>query len=173
MYAWGVAGCHAPPVLEPTVAACRGVARPVPFRGAGRGMRTPGPSGGDGLHALSRPPSAEGINVIGPVRAQTGPRLIGSGFYRVGPKGCRGASARHAQGTGGDLIDPSWMRKPPRLRPRAGSASFRGASARAGPLHGGPFRIGPPTGHPARPAAPVAPVGRAAIAFRFPYAADN
>ena len=50
------------------------------------------------------------------------------------------------------------VRKPPRLRLRAGSVSFGSAPDRALPPHGGPIRVGLPVDPPARPDAPVAPV---------------
>lgn len=89
---------------------CR-VPRPVLFRGTEQGMHAPGPRRNDGFHALSHPPSTEGINIIGrvafrqnrgsSVQASTAPRL----------SAVVAQAARHAQGG-------------PRLRPRAGSASF-------------------------------------------------
>ena len=51
MGVWGVASGHAPPPLEPAEAPCHGLARRVPFRGAGLGVRAPLPGRNEGLKA--------------------------------------------------------------------------------------------------------------------------
>ena len=65
-----------------------------------------------------------------------------------------------------------WVRKPPRLRPRAGCAYFFGGAHvrvpdRAVPPHGGSIQISLQMGLQARPSAPVAP-GRLAAIDRVP-----
>ena len=72
MGVWGVAGGHAPPVLEPAEAPFHGLARRVPFRVVGLGVQAPAPGRKDGLDVPLRPPGAEGVAVIGPVRNQAG-----------------------------------------------------------------------------------------------------
>ena len=62
--------------LEPAEAPCHGLARRVPFRGAGLGVRAPLPGRNDGLEAPRRPPGAEGVAVLGPVGGQARPRRV-------------------------------------------------------------------------------------------------
>lgn len=122
---WG-AGRHAAPQFEPTDAACHGVARPVPDRVARLGLRAPGPGWKDSLKAPRCPPGAAGIDVIGPVRAQAGPRRAGSGRDPGPDPGAVVARAvRHAraQGTSRSVRRWIWVLNPTRLRPRAGSAA--------------------------------------------------
>ena len=56
-----IAGGHAAPWFEPAEAPFDGVARRVPFRVAGPGVRAPLPGRKDGLGAPWRPPRAEAV----------------------------------------------------------------------------------------------------------------
>ena len=101
------AGGHAPPPLEPAAAACRGVARLIPFRGVRLGVRAPAPGRHDDLEAPLREPGAEGVAAIGPVDAQAGPRRVRPGF-RPGLGTVAALAARHAQaqGTAASICQP-------------------------------------------------------------------
>ena len=122
-----VAGGHAPPPLEPAAAACPGVARRVPFRGVRLGVRSSAPDRKDGLEAPLRDPGAEGVAASGPIRDQAGQGRAGPGFHQGPGLGAVVArAARHAPVRGRPCRSVRlgiWVRKPPRLRPRAGSIS--------------------------------------------------
>ena len=157
-------------------------ARLVSLRGVGLGAGAPGSGGNDGLDVPLRPPGSEGVAV--PRRDQTGPRRVRPSLHQ-GP-GLDAVVARAGPGTHRPRGRPrrsariwSWVRKPPRLRPRAGCAYFFGgahvrAPDRAVPPHGGSIQISLQMGLQARPSAPVAP-GRLAAIDRvpFPYAAGH
>ena len=91
-----------------------------------------------------------GVDVLGPDRAQAGPR-----------------ATRHAQawGTAPSIhqTEDRGVEAVPAMA-EGGSRPFWFGRARLYcPPHGGPIRIGLPVGHPARPDAPVAPVGLTTI----------
>ena len=93
-----VAGSHAAPVFELTEAPCPGVARRGTFRVAGLGVRAPASGRKDGLDVPLRPPGAEGVAVMGPVRDLAGQGRGGPGFPQGPGLGAVGArAARHAQ----------------------------------------------------------------------------
>ena len=93
-----IAGGHAAPLFEPADAPFDGVARLVPFRVVGLGVRAPLPGRNDGLGAPLRQPRAEAVAVIGPVGHQAGPRRVRPGFHQGPSLGAVVArAARHAQ----------------------------------------------------------------------------
>ena len=75
-----VAGGHAPPVREPAEAPFHRLARRVPFRVVGLGVRAPLPGGSDGLEVPLREPGAEGVAILGPIRDQAGQGRAGARF---------------------------------------------------------------------------------------------
>lgn len=87
---WVITGGRAPPACKSAHAPCHGVARQVPCRVAGLGIRVPDPGGHDGLDALPRPLRAQDVNVPDPIREQAGPRRV----RPVGPKAAPG-TRRH------------------------------------------------------------------------------
>ena len=144
-----IASGHALPAFESAHAS---------FRGVGLGIRAPASGRNDSLDAMPRQLDAQGIDVIGQVRDQAGPRLGSSGFHQS------------RAGTGDSPVKllecGSLGAEPSRLRPRVGFASFllgcarcarMHAHDRAGPPHSRPIRIGRPVGHQTRPDAPITP----------------
>ena len=167
-----VAGRQVPPPLEPADAPFHGVAHRVPFRIVGLGVRAPGSVRNDGLNTPPRPPGAEGVAVIDPIRDQAGQR-IGSGFPQGPSLGAVMArTTHHAQAQ----VTASSIRQDVDLGADAAPvAAEHGlplfvlgcirradvcAHDRAVPPHGG--QIGLQVGQPARPDAPVALVSPAA-----------
>ena len=158
--------------LEPAEAPFHGVARQVPFRVAGLGVRAPLPGRNDGLDALLLPPRAEGGAVLGPVGAQAGPRRVRLGFPQgPGLSAVVARAARQAQGPAAAIRQDVDLGAeaapvateggiPPLVGGRARRAHVR-APDRAVPPHGGPIR----RGH--------APVGPAATDFPWPYAVGH
>ena len=116
------------PRLNPAEAPCPGVARRVPFRAAGLGVRAPGPGRDDGLDALRRPPGAGGVAVPSPICNQVGQGRVGPGCPWSGPEGGRSGlpGTRRERDPG---APPGWGSgaEAARLRPRAGSAACFGA----------------------------------------------
>ena len=123
--AYGSAGGHAPPVLEPAEAPFPGVARRVPFRGVG--LAHAGPAG-----QPQRPvaPARRGR----PRCHRLGPRSGRAGARRSKPQPgpgrgcCRGAGRPSSVDTEGAPIDDQLGAEAARLRPRAGSRPFRSGS---------------------------------------------
>ena len=77
-----VAGGHAVPWFEPADAPFYGLARLVPFRVVGLGVQAPAPGRNDGFNVPLRPPVAEAVAVIGPVRDQAEQGRVGLGFHQ-------------------------------------------------------------------------------------------
>ena len=101
MRVWVLAGGHAAPALEPAEAPFNDIARLVPFRVVGLGVRTPLPGRNDGLGVPLRPPRAEAVAVLGSVGHQAGPRRVRPSFHPGPGLGAVVArAARHAQAQG-------------------------------------------------------------------------
>ena len=148
-----IARGHARPAFESANAPFHGVARRVPFRGVGLEVRVPDPGRNDGHHALPRQLGAQGVDVIGPVRDQAGPRRVRPSS-RQGPSlGGRGAGRPSRAGTEGRPCRSArtWIgvRKPRDSPLFLGCArrTCECAHDRAVQQHGGQIRIGLPVGH--------------------------
>ena len=109
---------------RPSPVLFHGLARRVPFRVAGLGVRAPAPGRNGGLDVPLRLPGAATVAVLGPVRDQAGQGRVGPGFPQGpglgarsgrGPpvtRRCRGRSCRSARlGIG--------VPEPPRQHPAA------------------------------------------------------
>ena len=142
---WVIAGGHAAPALEPDKAPCHGVARRVPFRIVGPGVRAPLPGRNDGLDAL---PRAAGVAVIGRVGDQAGP-VPASPRARAWVQSCRpsraGAGAGRGEPLGGGSGGQSMKAAPLDIGHRGPSSEATGQGrdsredngGRAGdPMHG-------------------------------------
>ena len=95
-----IAGGHAPPPLEPAEAPFHGIARLIPFRVVGPGVRAPLPGRNDGFDALLFPPRAEGIAVIARSAIRQGSSESVQASPRPGPGCCRGAGRPSRAGAG-------------------------------------------------------------------------
>lgn len=108
--------------------------RCVPGRGAE--VACAGPGRNDGLDALSRPSGAVGVDIMGSVCDQAGPRRVGPGLApglgEVGTRATRHAQAQEAAPAIHQAVDLGL--KLPQLRPSTGSVSLLGHARRAWPI---------------------------------------
>ena len=92
-----VASSHAAPWFESAEAPFHGLARLVPFRVVGLGVQASAPGRNDGLDAPWRPPGAEAVVVLGPIRDQAGQGRVAVFHPGPGLGAVMALAARHAQ----------------------------------------------------------------------------